>query len=333
MKTTSISVMNLCVPCNCHCRYCLLSWSNKVLGVDYDRSVAYAKRFQEWMKIHQPDMKFIFYYGYSMEHPRLLESIDFMKSLDSPGGDFLQFDGMKFRNRQEIEELLKGIMEHGIRNVNMTIYGTEEYHDRFAGRKGDYRYLLNILSVANELGLPVSVGAPLNQENVDQADELVELLQQYSLERLFLFVPHAEGRGVTLNDIRLRRENFEKLKEETKAFFNTKIYRTEAEWVTAKDFTQYENRALTISLTPENVECFEQMDFEETIAYLEGLDDAYYRKIPALEDLIERYGDSENTEYYSQRDLYLKYQRKYIQEHHIDIYDINDERQCFSRRY
>ena len=30
-----------------------------------------------------------------MEHPKLLEAIKFMQETNSPGGEFLQFDGMK----------------------------------------------------------------------------------------------------------------------------------------------------------------------------------------------------------------------------------------------
>lgn len=333
MKTTSIYITNLCVPCNCHCRYCLLSWSNKTIGVDYDRSVEYAKRFYDWMKEHHPDMSLIFYYGYSMEHPHLLESIDFMKSIGSPSGEFLQFDGMKFRSEAEIEELLKGIIEHGIKLIDLTFYGTKEYHDCFAGRKGDFDFMMKVLKVANRVGLAVKVDIPLNQENVRQIDDLVDLFEAYKLEKLSVFVPHAEGRGKNLNSIRFRKEDFETLGDKSKAIFNSNVYRTESEWVKNKEFVVYENRALAISLTPDNIELFEQMDFQDAISYLEKLDEDYYNSIPSLQELVELYGDSENTEYYSQRDLYLKYQRRYIQEHKLEIYDVNDERQCFSRRY
>lgn len=70
----------------------------------------------------------------------------------------------------------------------------------------------------------------------------------------------------------------------------------------------------------------------DTIAYLEKLDDTYYRTVPEFTDLLRLYGDSGGTKMYSARDLYLFYQRRYIAETGIDVYDVNDERQCFSRR-
>ena len=69
MKTTSINILNLCVPCYNHCRYCLLSWNGKCLGIEYTRSVEYARNFYNWLKIAHPDIKFVYYFGYSMEHP------------------------------------------------------------------------------------------------------------------------------------------------------------------------------------------------------------------------------------------------------------------------
>ncbi len=92
-------------------------------------------------------------------------------------------------------------------------------------------------------------------------------------------------------------------------------------------------RMVALTLTPENMEQFENMEFEETISYLENLDEEYYRVIPNAEVLMKLYGNEDNDLFYSARDLYLNYQRCYIEEKQIDIYDVNDERQCFSRRY
>jgi hypothetical protein len=70
-----------------------------------------------------------------------------------------------------------------------------------------------------------------------------------------------------------------------------------------------------------------------TIAYPEKLDDDYYAAIPTVGELAKIYGNLNGDRYYSARDLYLSYQRRYIADHNIEIYDINDEQQCFSRRF
>ncbi|MBE6923152.1 MAG: hypothetical protein E7465_08265 [Ruminococcaceae bacterium] len=333
MQTVSISVCNLCVPCENRCRYCLLSWDGKLRGVDYDRSAEYARRFSDWLKENRPELGFDFYYGYSMEHPKLLETVDFLGELGSPGGKFLQFDGMKFRSDPEIHQLLTDLKNHGIQMIDLTFYGTRAYHDRFAARRGDFDYMMRILEIANEVGLTVNAGIALNHENVHQAEQLLNQLRMHDLGNFYAFVPHGEGRGASLEPVRFRLSDYEALPESVKAFLSKRRYRTEGEWVREGKFSQPQKRILTLVLTPENVDFIEKQSFSDTIRYLEKLDDDYYSAIPTLPELAKIYGDSTEEKFYSERDLYLKYQRRYIAEHHLTLYDINDERQCFSRRF
>lgn len=86
MQTKSVYVMNLCVPCENRCRYCLLSYNGKTNGVDYKRSEAYVKRFYDWIQEHRPELSFVFGFGYSMEHPNLFEAIEFLQKIGSPTG-------------------------------------------------------------------------------------------------------------------------------------------------------------------------------------------------------------------------------------------------------
>lgn len=332
MKTVSINVMNLCVPCENRCRYCLLSYDGKVSGVDYKRSEGYAKRFYEWLKRNRPDLSFLFGFGYSMEHPDLLRAIDFCQSIGSATGEFLQFDGMKFRKDEELETLLRQLQEHGIKLIDLTFYGTESYHDRFAARAGDYQLMINTLKQANKVGLDVTVSIPITHENADQMDELIAKLEQYRTQRLACFVPHSEGRGRLLDSVRFSKEDYEKLSENVRKRINTNRFKTEKEWLQS-GFPVNEKRVLTATLRPENMDFFEGQTFEETIAYLEKLDDDYYSTIPTVEEMAKVYGDPDGDRYYSARDLYLNYQRRYIADNRIEIYDINDERQCFSRRF
>ena len=332
MKTVSINVMNLCVPCENRCRYCLLSYDGNVRGVDYKRSEAYAKRFYEWIQGNHPDLSFLFGFGYSMEHPDLMGAIDFCRSIGSATGEFLQFDGMKFRTDEELKSLLRQLKDHGIELIDLTFYGTEQYHDRFAGRRGDYRLMVNTLAKANEVDLDVAISISITHENTDQLDELIAELEAYRTRRVACFVPHSEGRGRLLDPVRFSADDYKKLSENVRNRINTARFKTEAEWL-RYGFPVNEKRVLTVTLTHENAAFFESLSFEETIAYLEKLDDDYYAAIPKVEELAKIYGDPEGNRYYSARDLYLHYQRRYIADNQLEIYDINDERQCFSRRF
>lgn len=331
MQTTSISLMNLCIPCENRCRYCLLSYDGKTHGVDFRRSTAYAQRFHDWIQANRPDLSFHFAFGYSMEHPNLTDAIAFCQSIGSATGEFLQFDGMRFRTESELFDLLRSLKNQGIRLIDLTFYGTECYHDRFAARVGDFQLMMDTLKVANSVNLDVSVSIPLTRENAAQIDDLLFQLDAYQTVRIVLFIPHAEGRGRLLNPVRFRMENYEQASPRVKTLLNRDRFRTEAEWLQS-EVPQATRRVLTLTLTPENAEMFEQMDFAETIAYLENLDDQYYQAIPAFRELAKIYGNPAGQELYSFRDLYMQYQKRYIADYNLSLYDIHDERQCFSRR-
>lgn len=332
MKTVSVNVMNLCIPCENRCRYCLLSYDGKVNGVDYKRSEAYAKRFYEWLQINRPDLSFLFGFGYSMEHPDLLEAIAFCQSIGSATGKFLQFDGMRFRTDEELEVLLQQLKMHGIKLIDLTFYGTESYHDRFAARAGDYQLMMRTLAKANDIDLDVTISIPITHENTAQIDELLADLERYDTQRITCFVPHSEGRGRLLDSVRFSAQDYCNLSENVRNHINRNRFKSESEWLCI-GFPVLEKRALTVTLTPENIDFFEDMPFDETIAYLEKMDDDYFAAIPNAEELAKIYGDPNGDRYYSARDLYLHYQYRYISDNKIDIYDINDERQCFSRRF
>lgn len=312
METKSINILNLCIPCHNYCKYCLLSWNGKCLGIDYDRSVEYAKKFYNWLKLNHEELNFMYYFGYSMEHPKLLDAIKFMQETKSPGGEFLQLDGMKMRTHEELSVLFKNIKDTGIKLVDFTFYGTKEYHDKFAGRIGDYDLMMNSMDIALEYGLQVQVGIPVTKENLNQLDELVQLFTNKNV-KLSLFTPHSGGRGIHLLDSKITLEDYEQLSEGVKKYLNRKSNKTPIEWLNT-NIQEYKNRVLTLSLTPDNIDKLENQSFEDTIKELEKMDDDYYKLIPSFPVLLEKYASEDDHLLYSKKDLYFLYRKKYIGE-------------------
>lgn len=331
MKTTSLNILNLCVRCYNHCKYCLLSWDGKCLGIDYARSVEYARNFYNWIKSTHPDINFVYYFGYSMDHPDLPEAIKFMQETNSPGGEFIQFDGMKMRTREELHELLGSIKELGIKLIDFTFYGTQEYHDRFAGRKGDFELMINSLEIALEKGLNVEVGIPITKENISQIDALIKMLPEDKI-RIFLFTPHSGGRGVNLLDSKITIDDYESLSSTAKQYFNRSNNKTPSEWLDT-DLPVVKNRVLTLSLLPANIEHLEELSFENTLNELERMDEAYYSIVPDFQSLLKMYADSNDRRLYSRKDLYLLYRRRYIADNKLTVVDMTDERFSGSLRY
>ena len=333
MKTTSVMLQTLCVPCQCRCRYCLLSWAGQTVGADYDRCERLAARFHDWIGQERPDLSFNFSFGYSMEHPRLFDALRFLNSIGSVTGEFLQCDGLRFRTDDEIETLLSGLGDCGVKHLNFTFYGTRDDHDRFAARKGDFDFMLRLLSRAAAHGFKTSAGMPLTRENAAQAGTLYESLAERGADRITPFVPHAEGRGALLDPIRLTQTDYDSLDTPVRQRLNRERYRTEAEWLALKDWNEPQRRSLLISLTPENIARYEDAPFDEIIAEVERLDEAYYAALPSYEALAARYGNPEGDCFYGRRDLFARYQKAFIREHRLALYDVTDERFSGSRRF
>ncbi len=333
MKTESVLIQSLCVPCLGHCRYCLLSWNGSVEGAPWERSVCLAERWMRELREQRPEIRASFAFGYSMEHPDLRGALRTLHRLGSPMAEFLQCDGMKMRGEAECDELMAILQEEGIRQLNFTVYGLPEYHDRFAGRKGDHALILRMMQAAGRAGIPFDAGIPLTAENAGEIDEIAACLYGAGCEKIHLFIPHEEGRGKSLADVRCRLQDLEKLSPASRALLNGRIFRTEVEWLKEAELLHEEDRMILLSLRTDNIERYEKMDMLSVLRETEALDDAYYAAFPAFAELAEMYGDPEGDRLYRFRDLFAHYRRRFAEERGIRVYDVTDERFSGSRRY
>lgn len=334
IQTETLLIQTLCVPCGCRCRYCLLSWDGKPVGADWERSTALARRIKTALAVRRPALRVRFGFGYAMEPPDIPAAFAVFRELDSPHAEFWQCDGMRLRDEAECRALAELVAREGLQALNFTLYGLRDYHDRFAGRAGDFDGVLRMMEAAAQAGLALSCGVPLTLENVSQTEELIALLREHTPgARIFLFVPHEEGRGVRLTPIRVTATALAVLPASVLALLNRLLFRTEGEWVRERDFSPETKRSLLLSLTPENIGRYENMDPAALVRELEALDEAYYAAFPTLEELTERYGDPEGDCLYRQRDLFYHYRRRCAAEFGVRPYDVTDERQSGSRRY
>ena len=331
IKTKSINVFSHIIPCYNHCKYCLLNWNGKIIGADYDRSLKYAQMFSDWVKTNRPDSHGSFYFGYSMEHPDLMNQIKLLQELGSPSGYFLQFDGMKMRTDEELECLVRELKDAGIQILNFTFYGTKEYHDNFAGRIGDYDLMIETAEIAKRYNIQVEVGIPVFNTNINQLEELVSYFDNIA-DRIFIFTCHSKGRGKYLLNQKITVNDYDSLPASVKKNFKREKNITPFEWLNS-NLSIEENRVLNISLTQDNIEHFESQSFEKTILEIEAMDDNYYSIVPSFSELLSKYADIKDNHLYTKKDLYYIYSQRYIKEKNIEIDDINDERFCGSIRY
>lgn len=330
METASLLIANYCVPCHSFCRYCLLASCGKATGVDYMAGEALGGRIIREMKDARPDLHCSYYIGYCMDTPDLPEFLRFSREYQAPVAKFLQMNGFAFREEPELAELMGSIRENGVELIDLTFYGLEEYHDRFAGRKGDFWFLLRMLDQAVKAGLQVNVSIPLIRENLSQIPELYEMLSTYPLRRCACFLPHSKGRGRTISEQRITKQEFEQLPEKIRNSFSRMKHRTEAEWIASGETAEFVKRSLILVLTPENFEKYNRMGAAETLAELEAMDDRYLQEMPPVQELARMYGDPQNQQLFRIRDLALIWQQRHIAETGNRIYDMHDETHSFS---
>ena len=329
MKTVAVNIENLCAKCHSACRHCLLNSQHKITGVDYHRGEAFAKKFYSWLKENKPDLGGMYYVGYSMDFPELPQYADYF--VEQTGMHHLMFDGMGFCSDAAMKVLLERLQAAGISQLHFTFYGTENDHDRFAGRTGDFDNMMRTASIAKTLGMSASAGIMVTEENAEQIDGLYRNLFDKGISPLSLLLPHGKGRGYRLSEHRLTKETLKQLPEYIQDKFPDSRYKTEADWLTIGTFPSPKERHLTLSLTPENVDRLENMQPADIISELEAMDEVFYKRIPDVYTLAAQYGRKDNTQLFRFRDLYLQWMKRYLEENPIRP-DMTDERYSFSTR-
>ncbi len=327
METISFSVENLCVPCACRCRHCLLGYDGNTIGAGYEQGKALARRLAAGSPV-----EFSYYIGYCMDTPALFDYIAFCREIGSPGGQFLQMNGFRERPHDEFRDLMGQIRDAGVELIDLTFYGLPERHDAFAGRCGDFQLLIKMLTAANGAGLPVHISASITEDNAGELEGLFELLSGYKTESLSLFLPHSKGRGWFLEPRRLTKATLERLPMSVRAHMPKVKTQSEAQWLSEDEFPEPDKRYLTLSLTPENFERYSGMSAEEIVGELESLDDTFYAAVPPIAELAKLYGDPSGDRLFRYRDLALLWTKRYVRENGLTLHDMTDECGHFSVR-
>jgi hypothetical protein len=333
MKNTGLMIINHNVPCCCACHHCFFESKKQAEGVQYERGEKITQKFQEWREERQlVDFSIFYAISHIADFPQLSENISLNRKLDA-SYKFLQINGIKLRDEIQLKEYIQNIKSAGITDVDPTFYGLEDFHDNFAGRIGDYRYLFDIISCLKSFNLNIIPTFVMLETNKDQLNELVSEIRHHvgDEQRLYGFLPNYRGRGKALENDRLLKSSFEALPKQVQGYFNISRHKTEAEWIEA-GFMKITKRYLHLALRPDNIDMLESMSCDEILDYLIKTDETYYTKIPSIEELAHIYGDSHNERLYEPRDLPWKWQRQYIQDHKLNIPDISDQRICGSIR-
>lgn len=337
MIDKGIMIINHNVPCSCVCRHCFFRSCKKANdGIPYYRGREMALRFNEWRKEKKlNDFSLCYAISHCADYLELTDNIELNKAFGFSGFRYLQINGIQLKNESELTEFLRNAQNAGVTNIDTTFYGLEEYHDTFAARKGDFKYLINILDIALMFGITLEPTFVILEDNKDQIEELISLLQKYVSEdgAIHGFLQDFRGHGENLEDVRLLCESYESLPDKVKSYINISRYKTEEEWLKDNSFSQYASRNLVLALRPDNIDMLEAMNCDEIINYLISLDEKYYNAFPDTGILAKLYGNKNCDKLYRQRDLAWKWQKQFITDNKLQLHDVTDERLCGSMRF
>lgn len=328
MRTTNFNVVNYCVACRARCRYCLLSSCNRATGVEYARGKRFARRVLEELRETWPDIAANYYIGYCMDTPYLEDLLAFSREMNLPAARFLQMNGFGVRKEEEWASLMHMIKAAGVEMLDLTFFGSPQFHDAFAGRIGDFAICEAMLRAAVAADLAVNVSIPLLRDNLTQLSELMNRLEGDGAKRLHFFSLSEKGRGAKIIDQKITQEELEALPDSVRAWLMKTPLRSEAQWIAAGEWSEPVGRSLGLVLTPSEMELFEKMSAGELLAFVEEKDDRFRASLPPVRELVALYGQPENTQLYRYRDLIHRWEQRYATEH--GLYDMNDESHHFS---
>ena len=310
MKTLSLNLACLCVPCRARCRYCLLCSEGRAEGIPYEAGKKLAERLRKELREDLPGLDFGFYIGYCMDTPALADYVKTCREWGQPGGRFLQMNGFHFMGDGEIHSLMAGLAEAGIREMDFTFYGCSPCHDRFAGRTGDFDLLLRMMQSAAGQGIETHASVPLIRENLADAALLPDLLRRNGAKHLRYFLPYSKGRGRSIRDQRITAEEYAALPEEVKGSFQKTPVKTEAEWIAEQAFPPIRGRCLTLVPRADDTE-LAGLRAGEIVRLMEQQDDARRRAAPSAEELAKLYGDPHGRQLFRLRDLLFLWRQEH----------------------
>ncbi|MCL2532433.1 MAG: hypothetical protein FWE40_09850 [Oscillospiraceae bacterium] len=323
MINKSLMIINHCVPCGCACRHCFFcSRKTAPHGVPYEIGERLALHFA------QHGMPVSYAISRCADYPELTRNIALNRQLGFAGAAFLQINGIALRDQTALRDYLIQVQQAGVTTIDTTFYGTQAYHDKFAGRKGDFAFLCEIIATGLSLGLTMQPTFLATEENKTQLPELVDMLTRLGCTAMYGFIQDYRGFGETLEDIRLCQASYDELLHNVKQHVSVKHHKAQAQWLADDEFATPTERQLVLALRPDNVDRFEAMSCDEIIEYIENLDDEYHATLPSLPDLAKLYGDDGCQKLYRQRDLQWKWQKAYIKQHGLALHDVTDQRHC-----
>jgi radical SAM protein with 4Fe4S-binding SPASM domain len=149
------------------------------------------------------------------EAMKLLDYLEAMKvfNINLSGGEPLMrpdiFDIIDYASQKRIsidlltngalitEKVLNRLEDSNIFNVQVSIDGIEETHDRFRGRKGTYERAINAIKLLKDAKFNVSISSTVTKQNMSEIPRIIDMAIDLGLPsfKTTFFMPTGRGKG------------------------------------------------------------------------------------------------------------------------------------------
>ena len=167
-------------PCAHICRYCLCSSaSRRRTTLSLSRFEALVHRFHDWAETSGADApEIVSFIGPSFDYDT--ETLETVKRLRARRGwsfDILNLGGQRFRDHEILRSWLDERQRAGIIGFHASFAGSEDIHDAWNGRAGDFDYQVKILRLGAARGMVRHERLFLAKNTLPLIDRLLDVLE------------------------------------------------------------------------------------------------------------------------------------------------------------
>lgn len=319
------------MTCHCRCRHCKGrggggQWGgNPYQQVSYwDARAATAKIYDWHEQHHYGPFKLLLGAAEATGFPGSVELMRF--HVQRFGRRYLVCNGMPMMSLAEVDTFMAAMYDAGARVCMTTFYGTRDFHDAFAGREGDFDFLLQIVSAAEKYGMNKQHNLFISRSTLPYLDEVSAMLLARPGRVYLQYRPIFNKPDVMTDPAeRFHKKEFPAIaaKYQLTKFFPLQ---TRAEWIAhlhSDDF-QDPTRDLrhltpTILLNQESMAELHSLDAEQYLDLAMEREIAKRMATPTMRELSEMYGDSATDDDLLYTLCDLEYEWKYLyQQGHPD---------------
>ena len=307
LEINGICLHAIATKCYSHCRYCQLS-ERRAVPASFDRYEALVNRFLDWRDadFSRSDFGIWPWYGRSYDsNATVREGIVRISRRMGSDHKVVLLGGIRHRSMPEMREWLEAHRKLGIDTLVTTFAGNEEAHDYWNKRRGSYRFFVDSMKLATDMGMKLQQRVFLIRSTLETLDELYDDLDAVSTGDFSRWCIQwfYSGYSKRYENERLTSADFAALPRRIRATLREdhQNWLSEREWrAIVMDASSDEPESMSISfpMNDESMDWAENLSCDEILRELGALWREAYRKAPSRRDLCEKYADPDSEKIY-----------------------------------